>query len=314
MMRHPLEYSITAMRAAAWKGVNFKLSAQLAAALDKVRPSLVYVNWSWATCGSVMYACMILGLPFVFSVRGTDITPPASNFPLRVRMARRILTPAAAYVEILTNGLGVPAEKVRLVRNCLGTEAFEQVKSPRDTIDGPIRLLSIGTLRPVKRHSDLIQCCRILKDRAVAFECRIFGDGPDRQLLQNLIDTLGLGESVALKGHVPQERLPEQFEWCDIYVHPSESEGLGHTILEAQASGRPLVLADGKGGIRESVLAGKTAMMVPVGKPEEIAGAVLNLAAEPRLRAEMGKAGREFVMQEFSHKRFAKNFLDALFS
>ncbi|MHC4397330.1 MAG: glycosyltransferase, partial [Planctomycetota bacterium] len=115
MVNHPVNYILTAVRSLRWGGSNFKLTASFARALEVIKPHLVYVNWSWATCGSVMYACRILKLPFIFSVQGTDIMPPACNFSLRVKTAEKILTPSPGYVEILKNKLGVPAAKIRLV-------------------------------------------------------------------------------------------------------------------------------------------------------------------------------------------------------
>ena len=313
MVNHPVNYTLTAVRSLRWGGTNFKLAASFVKTLELIKPTMVYVNWSWATCGSVMYACHILRLPFVFSARGTDITPPARNFPLRVSTAQRILTPSPAYVEILKNEMDVPVDKIRLVPNCLGTKSFERVKSARTKITGPLRLLYVATLRPVKRHEDLIRCCAILRDEDVNLECRIFGDGPDREKLEFLISELNLTENVKLAGHVPQEKLPEQFEWSDIYVHTSKSEGLAHTILEAQASARPLILAEGVGGIRDSVIPGETAIMVPVGQPQEFAIAITELAKNSEARLRMGQAGREFVMHNFSYEHFGPRFLKALF-
>lgn len=313
MVNHPVNYTLTAVRSLRWGGTNFKLAASFVRAFKKiVQPTLVYVNWSWHYCGSAMYACRILHLPFVFSVQGTDIFPPAQNFVLRARTAQKILTSSPAYVKILKDKLGVPTEKIRLVPNCLGTEDFGRVKCGRDRITGPIRILYVATLRPVKRQEDLIWACAILRQRGFAVECRIFGEGHDRGKLEALIDQFDLVGHVRLEGHVPQEKLPEQFGWSDIYVHTSKSEGLPHAVLEAQASARPVILADGVGGMRDCVIPGKTAIMVPVGQPEELATAIMKLAKDPATRLRMGQAGRKFVMQNFSYECFGRVFLKAI--
>jgi glycosyltransferase involved in cell wall biosynthesis len=173
--------------------------------------------------------------------------------------------------------------------------------------------LYVATLRPVKRHEDLIHCCAVLRDGGVNIECRIFGDGPDREKLEYLISQLNLTAHVKLAGHVPQEKLPEQFEWSDIYVHTSKSEAFAHAILEAQASARPVVLADGIGGIRDSVVPEKTALMVPVGQPQALAKAIMGLVKNSVARLRMGQAGRKFVIRNFSYDNFGQRFLDALF-
>ena len=312
-IRYPLRYGAAAARSITYKGENFKLACLFVRALRTIRPTLVYVNWSWATCGSVMFACRILRLPFIFSVRGTDITPPACNFALRVKTAKRILTPSKGYAEILENELRVPGNKIRVVPDCPSFEDFIGVKPTRNQINGPLRLISVGTLRPVKRHEDLIRCCSILRQDGIAFECCIFGDGPSREKLQALNHELRLDDCVLLAGNIPRRKLAKEFECSDIYVHTSERESFCHAVIEAQASARPVVVADAIGGIRDSVLPGKTAIMVPVGRPQELATAIMELAKDPTVWVRMGQAGREFVMKNFSYERFGPNFLKALF-
>ena len=313
VMKHPLSYFSQAMISMRWFGSNFKLAGCFVKAFESIQPTLVYVNWSWATCGSVMYACRILHLPFVFSVLGTDITPPAQNFSLRVDTAQRILTPSKGYAEILQNELHVPSSKIRIVPYYLESKAFERVKPARDKIVGPLRLLNIATLRPVKRHKDLIRACAILRQQGIDFECRIFGEGPDRERLEVQISELGLTENVILAGHVLQDKLPEQFEWCDIYVHASERESFCFAVIEAQASARPIVVVDSTGGIRQSTRPGVTAVTVPARNPEALAEAIMKVARAPCLRQQMGYAGRDFVTKNFSYEHFAPIFLKALF-
>ncbi|MHC5060205.1 MAG: glycosyltransferase family 4 protein [Planctomycetota bacterium] len=311
--RHPLNYSVEAMRSLRWMGSNFKLACGFVKAIEKINPTLVYINWSWATCGSVMYACRILGLPFVFSVRGTDIDPPSRNFPLRVRTAKRILTPSEGYAKILKDELGVPHNKIRVVPNSMDFKNFTCTEPARMEMTGPLRLLSVGTLRKVKRFEDLINSCALLRQRGIEFKCHVYGEGSDRTKLQSLIDRLNLTGHVDLKGNLPGEKLVKQYEWCDIYVHTSERESFCYTVVEAQASARPVVVTDSVGGIRQSVRPGKSATIVPVGKPQELAEALIKLANDPQLRFQMGQAGREYVTKMFSIEKTKPIFLEALF-
>jgi len=311
-LRRPSDYATTAANSLRWHGSNFKLTCSFAKAIESVRPAMVYVNWSWANCGSTMYACRMLKLPFVFSVRGTDITPPAPNFALRVATARRIITPSEGYADILVKQHNVPREKTRVVPNSLDITNFASVKPGRDRLEQPVRLLSVGTLRAVKRYEDLIRCCYLLRKNDVNFQCRIFGDGPVRSQLTALVDKLGLNTCVLLPGNIPRTELIAQYEWCDIYVHTSQRESFCYAIVEAQASARCVIAADAAGGIRDSVKPNVTALLVPVGKPAAVADAILRLANDPHRRIRMGKAGRKYVTEKFAIQRVAPQLLNAL--
>jgi len=313
MLQNPVMYPVTAARSLQWRGRNFKLAAALTKALARIKPALVYVNWSWSICGSVMYACRILNIPFIFSVRGTDIDPAAKNFSLRSKTARRILTPSKGYAEILENQLYVPHEKIRLVPDSMQFEDFIKIKPRNNTDSATIRLLSVGTLRPVKRHQDLIACCDILHRDGINFKCLVFGDGPDRDKLQNLIDTLNLNAYISLENAVPRKKLIKKYEWCDIYVHTSQRESFCYAVVEAQAASRPVIATDALGGIRQSVRPGQSATLVPVGQPHRLAEEIKHLVDKPKLRTKMGQAGRKHVTKNFSIKKIKPVFLNALF-
>jgi glycosyltransferase involved in cell wall biosynthesis len=309
---HPLRYLTNVLLSLKWIGENFKNAARFTMIFEKIKPDLVYVNWSWCTCGSVMYACRILGLPFIFSVQGTDILPPARNFSLRVSTAKTIITPSVGYEEILKQKLSVPPSKIRVVPHALSLKNIQRLPSSRLKITDRLRLLCLSTLRPVKRLEDLIDACAVLRNRNIDFECRIFGEGPDRNSLTSQIKSLCLEDYVKLLGHVPQEELVSQFEWCDIYTHTSESESFCFAVVEAQAAGRPVVAVDAFGGLRQSVRDGETAILVPPRNPQCLAEKIIFLYNHPDQRLQMGLAGKKYVWGKFNMDVFQNNFITAL--
>jgi glycosyltransferase involved in cell wall biosynthesis len=292
---------------------NFKIASSITKILEKVKPDIVYAPWCWSFCGSAMYACRILGIPFVFCVRGTDIFPPERNFILRVKTAKMIITLSEGYSEILVNEFGVPACKIRVIRPCLGPINFKNIPKARKEISGPLRLLNISTLRPVKRHIDLLKCCKILREEGINFELRICGDGPDREKIRAQIKNFLLEDRIFLMGHLPQEELIEHFKWCDIYVHTSESESFCFAVVEAQASSRPVIAYDAKGGLRQSIINNGTAILVPLGDYRKLAEEIMRLRNNADLREKLASQGRKFVEKEFSFERFSAEFIDALF-
>ena len=85
----------------------------------------------------------------------------------------------------------------------------------------------------------------------------------------------------------------------DIFALPSQAEGISNTILEAMASGLPVVATD-VGGNAELVAAGETGMLVPAQNPQAMAQALLRYTADAALRQSHGAAGRERVERSFS--------------
>ena len=107
----------------------------------------------------------------------------------------------------------------------------------------------------------------------------------------------------------------EIFAALDVYVSASASEGFSNVILEAMASGKPVIATD-TGGNPEAVVHGETGLLVPVGSPPSIAQAAKQLLRDPLLRRQLGNRGRARVEENFSLSAMAlKNeqlYLDLL--
>lgn len=125
----------------------------------------------------------------------------------------------------------------------------------------------------------------------------LVGDGELREQCQAVLDA---GE-VAHLAWLPGERsdIPEIMRSLDCFVLPSLAEGISNTILEAMASGLPVIATD-VGGNADLVVHGVTGLIVPASDAEEMAQGLLHLAAEPALARSMGLAGRLRVLEKFS--------------
>jgi glycosyltransferase involved in cell wall biosynthesis len=129
----------------------------------------------------------------------------------------------------------------------------------------------------------------------------LVGHGPLQTTLEGLIRELGVEDGVALAGHSPEAAWTCQA--FDVFVHPSEAEGLSNAILEAAAAGRAIV-ASAAGGTPEIVEDGRTGILVPVGDGPSLGQGILRLAADDGLRARYGRAASEHVIQSFGMDRF----------
>ena len=127
-------------------------------------------------------------------------------------------------------------------------------------------------------------------------ELVIAGEGPMGAALRRRVDQLGISRSVKFVGHVPPVRLRQILDdsWC--LALPSRSEGLPRVVLEAMGRGRPVV-ASAVGGLAEVVDEGTTGHLVPAGRPEPLAQAIVTLLHDPERAAKMGAEGRARVTE-----------------
>lgn len=149
--------------------------------------------------------------------------------------------------------------------------------------DRPLRVLFVGRLVPEKGPSLLLSALALLPDGAV--QARIVGTGPLGPSLADQVRSLGL--PVSLLGGLGQDDLPAQFAWADAFCLPSVAEGLPVVLMEAMASGLP-VLTTRIAGIPELVEDGVTGLLVPPGRADRLASALLRLRDDAPLRRALG--------------------------
>ncbi len=130
----------------------------------------------------------------------------------------------------------------------------------------------------------------------------IAGAGPERQTLEALANSLGVGSRVKFLGRLPRNQTLEKLSEAHILVHPSLHDSGGWVCLEAMAAGRPVVCLD-TGGPSTQVT-DQTGIKVPVSNPEQVvqdlAQAITTLAQDTYLRHRMSQAGRQRVREQFS--------------
>lgn len=167
--------------------------------------------------------------------------------------------------------------------------------------DGPI--VTVARLSHEKGIDLLIHAMKLLSNDWPAVQLEIAGDGPERSALQALVRSLGLGETVQFLGN--ESDVAAVLNRSRLFVLPSRVEGMPLTILEAMASGLPVV-ATSVGGNAEIVQHQQTGVLVQENSPAAIAHAIRYLLADPRTAKEMGKRGRQRVVNFFDIRRTAK--------
>jgi len=149
-------------------------------------------------------------------------------------------------------------------------------------------LLYVGRLAAEKRITDLISAFRILRESTrQQLGLVLVGDGPLRSRIQR-----EAGPGVHLTGFRTGAALLDLYASADLFAFPSETETFGNVVIEAMASGLPVVGVD-RGGVRDLIRPGITGFLAPPRDPERLAEAILPLVESRELRARMALAARE---------------------
>lgn len=218
----------------------------------------------------------------------------------------------------LVDTVGVPRQNVRQIYNGVDHERFspDSVRSLAllpaswQTLDGMLVVGTVGRLTPVKDQQTLLRAVAELRitrpDLCECLRVMIVGGGPLQQPLADLIDELELGEFTWLTGD--RDDVPALLSVMDVFVLPSLAEGISNTVLEAMASGLPVV-ATAVGGNLELVEQGYNGSLVPVGSAQALAAALIELLDNTAQRVSQGANARARVSQRFDWERTVAGYL-----
>ena len=178
------------------------------------------------------------------------------------------------------------------------------------------RVFSCGRLNPGKRHKDIVEAVHLLKSRGIGIELRIAGedDSPDgriRNSLEQQVERLALEKHVKLIGAVSEEQVCHELEHAHIFVLASREEALGVATMEAMSMGVPVVATD-VGGVPELVENGETGLLVPPGKPRDIARAMETILSNSDLARSFSSASRKKIELSFHERKSAETIMYAL--
>ncbi len=225
------------------------------------------------------------------------------------REANLIVTVSRYSAQKLVQLYGVDEAKIRIVPNGVDLQRFkptEDCGQVKDRIGGKSKylVLFVGRLVPRKGLHFLIEAAKsiIKENRDTMF--LVVGDGPLKNHLISYSKKVGVSDNFIFLGDVDDETLPSLYNCADLLALPSVQEGQGISLLEAQATAKPVV-AFNVSAINEAVIDKKTGLLI---KPDssELANAILRLLSNSSLREEMGRNGREFVRKNFSWDICAK--------
>lgn len=209
--------------------------------------------------------------------------------------------------DTLIRDLGAPS-KLRVIYNGIDPSPFESAKANRETVRKALGVLthervviSIANLIPYKGISDLIEAAAAVTERMPHVKFLLVGE--DRGIQKQLeakAPRLGISQQVIFLGQ--RLDIPDLLAAGDLLALSSHEEGFSNVILEAMASGLPVVATD-VGGNREAVMDGITGWLVPPRDPVAMADRILDLLGDPERAGSLGRRGRERVKEAFTIDR-----------
>lgn len=285
-------------------GNDVRLIWALQRLFRRERPDVVHTH-GWGTLLEGLLAARLAGVPAV--VHGEHGTLQLKRHQRWLQRqawlsADRVLSVSSRLAERMASEMRLPAGRVTTIRNGVDLTRFSSSSRSvaRETLGVPAEALVFGTvgrLVPVKDHATLLQAfAHVSRDRIDAL-LLVSGEGPLRAPLLARARELGVDDRVRFLGH--RQDVETVLAALDVFVLSSVSEGLSNTILEAMASGLPVV-ATRVGGADELVLDGETGLLVPPAAPDAMAAALRQLVANERGRRSMGTAARDRAEREFA--------------
>src|SRR5439155_15667771 len=189
----------------------------------------------------------------------------------------------------------------------------DEFRPPRrhERADARLRVLTVGRLLALKGFALALEAVALRRAAGSPVHLTLVGDGPERERLERLASDLGIDGDVTFAGAVPSDRIHAYYAAADVFCLSSLAEGIPIVLMEAMATGLPVV-ATRVAGIPELVRDGESGLLVAPGRGDVLAEALRRLADSQELRGAMGSAARSQVATEFELRHSARR-LQAIF-
>jgi glycosyltransferase involved in cell wall biosynthesis len=263
---------------------------RVARVLAHVRPEVVNVHYVDTAAAYFALLRPVFGYRLVLSAHGSDLLRPHGSvqrlvLPPVLRRADAVVTVS----EALTRRAAALGVEARTVLNGVDYEFWSTL--PRAEADEGV-VVAVGRLHRVKGQDVLIEGFARLGETVPHARLWLIGDGEERPALEELTRRHGLEHRVRFLGSLGREEVRAVLARAGLFVLPSRSEGLSIALLEAMASGLPVVATD-VGGIAEVIRDGTEGVLVPSEDAPALADAVCKVLSDSGRREHLSRNGRE---------------------
>lgn len=258
--------------------------------IQKTQPDVV-IAFMVSVYTVTLLALMGIDIPVISSVRND---PAYSN--LRKKITRKILLPRSAHVVVQTQQIKQffnknIQKKTTVIYNPVNEQVFE-VKGERLKVNDERlnRIVSVGRLYPQKDQKTMIEAFAKVSEHYPDWKLTIFGEGPEREALESLVERLKVKDKVLLPGR--SENIIDELNKSKIFCLSSVYEGMSNALVEAICVGLPIVTTK-VSGTEELIKDGENGFIVNIGDKEAMAKALVKIIEDENLQnqfAEKNKA------------------------
>lgn len=295
---------------------DYLLPIKLARLFRRILPDIVHTR-NWSAVDGIIGA-RLSGVPIVIhGEHGREASDPDGT-NIKRNLLRKSLSPfvnqyitvSSSLLKWLKDVVGIPSRKITLIPNGVDMSKFNNIYKDDtgcrigDTRRG-LTIGSVGRLDPVKDFQTLIKSFAQLTRRYPHIRLELVGDGSCRASLEKLVKELRIQDQTTFWGwRTDPAHILKGF---DVFVLPSIAEGMSNTILEAMATGLPVV-ATAVGGNPEMVVDHETGFLVPAQSSDRLAEAIECYIVNSDLAKRHGDAGRRLAEEHFSLQRMVAGY------
>lgn len=256
----------------------------------------------------------VTGIPVVTTAHGKNYYAEKWRRRAAYRFVARQSVMVAVSSDLkrfLAQRVGIPTGRIRVVHNGIDLSRYKvqershTVRAELGISTGQPIIGTVGNLFAVKGQTYLLRACKTVASIYPNFVLLVAGEGEQLGPLEKEASDLGISGNVRFLGF--RDDVPSLLQAMNVFVLPSLSEGLPLSVLEAFALQKPVV-ATNVGGIPEIVQDGATGYLVPPRNPEALAEKIIMFLRNPQMAANMGRAGRKKVEDDFSLEKMVREY------
>jgi glycosyltransferase involved in cell wall biosynthesis len=280
------------VRARAFQLFYFAEAGLLAEHLRAEGVTHLHNHFSKASCSVAMLTSAVSGIPFSFTMHGPDIFEEPRRWRIDAKIARAAFV--ACISDFCRSQAMLQSDRRHWDRLHVVHCGIDAALYARDSAPAPgAHVVFTGRLAAMKGVPVLFAALDDLRD-IPGLRVTLIGDGPDRAALEAEVAARGLSEVVTFAGYRDQAGVAAMLRTADLFVLPSFAEGLPVVLMEAMATGVPVV-STRIAGIPELVEDGVSGLLVPAGNVAALAGAMRAVLSDPDRARAMGQAGQARV-------------------
>lgn len=258
----------------------------------------------------------LTGVSYTFTAHARDIYQiPQTALAERIKQGRAVVTCCATNVDYLkATAPAAHHSKLRVIHNGVNLQAFQPASSTDQPAPLPL-ILSASRLVEKKGFPDLLYACQQLKQAGRPFRCVIYGDGPLRKELNELVNQLGLRDVVTLPGACTQQELHQALPQATVFAltpfvtEDGDRDGVPTVLVEAMACGVPVVSTT-VAGITELVTHDDNGLLAAPHDVAAIAAALATLLDDEPKRRQLATAARRTVAEQFDLRAGAQQLAE----